>query len=49
MMSIAARLRGMRSDDLLSKGHPRFIDQELETVETFQTHIETIKLTNLSI
>ena len=32
-----------------SKGHPRSIEQEIETAKTFQTHIQTIKLTNLSI
>ena len=44
--SVAARLRTLRSDDPLSKGYPRSVEQELET---FQTHIKTIKLTNLSI
>ena len=47
--AVAARLRSLRSDDPLSEGHPRFIEQELETWKTFQTHIQTTKLTNLSI
>ena len=29
--AVAARLRSLRSDDPLSEGHPRFIEQELET------------------
>ena len=37
--SVAARLRSRRSDDPLSKGHPRSIKQELETLKTFQTHL----------
>ena len=28
--SVAARLRSLRTDDLFSKGHPMFINQELE-------------------
>ena len=47
--SVAARLQSLRSDDPLSKGHPRSIEQELETWKTFETYIQTIKLTNLSI
>ena len=46
---VAAPLRSLHSDHLLSKGHPRSIEQELRTVKTFPTHIETIKLTILSI
>ena len=46
---VAAPLRSLLSDDLLSEGHPRSIEQELQTVKTFQTHIQTIKFTTLSI
>ena len=49
IVHVAAHLRSLRSDDPLSKGHPRSIEQELETVRTFQTHKKTIKLTILSI
>ena len=48
-MIVAAHLRSLRSDDPLGRGHPRSIEQELETVKTFQTHEQTIKLTILSI
>ena len=34
--NVAAHLRSLRSDDPLSEGHPRSIEQELETVKTFQ-------------
>ena len=40
---VAARLRSLRSDDPLSKGQPRSIKQELETLKTFQTHLWTFK------
>ena len=43
-LPVAARLRSLRSDDPLNKGHPRSIKQELETFKTFQTHLRTIKL-----
>ena len=47
--SVAAHLRSLRLDDHLSKGYPRSIKQELETLKTFQTHLCTIKLVILSI
>ena len=38
-VTVAARLRSVRSDDPLSKGHPRFIKQRLKTVKTLKlTH-----------
>ena len=46
---VAARLRSLRSDDPLSKGQPRSIEQELETLKTFQTDLWTIKFIILSI
>ena len=46
---VATCLRSLRSDDPLSKGHPRPIEQEFKTVTTFQTHIQTVQLTILSI
>ena len=33
--SVAAYLRSLRSDDPLNKGHPRSVEQDLETVKTF--------------
>ena len=47
--SVAARLRSLRSDNPLNKGNPRSIKQEVQTSETFQTHLRTIKLVILSI
>ena len=49
LQAVATRLRSLRSDDPLNKGHPRSIKQELETFKTFQTHLRTIKLMLLSI
>ena len=46
---VAARLRSLRSDDPLNKGHPRSIKQELETLKTFQANLRKIKLVILSI
>ena len=45
---VAARLPSLRSDDPLSKGHPRSTKQELQTLKTFQTHLRNIKLIILS-
>ena len=49
LKDVAAHLRSLRLDDPLSKGHPRSIEQELETVKTFQTHLRTIELTIFSV
>ena len=48
-VTVAAHLRSLRPDDPLSKGHPRSIKQQLETLKTFQTYLPTIKLLILSI
>ena len=42
--AVAARLRSLRSDDPLSKGHPRSIKQELETLKTFKHTYELLNL-----
>ena len=42
--AVAARLRSLRTDDPLSKGHPRSVKQELETLKIFKL---TYKLLNL--
>ena len=47
--SVAARLRSLPSVDPLSKGHPRSIKQQLETLKTLQTYLRTIKLMIVSI
>ena len=46
---VAEHLRSLRSDDHLSKGYPRPIKKELETLKTFQTHLRTINFVILSI
>ena len=47
--TVAARLRSLRTNDPLNKGHPRSIWQKLETAVILQTYIQTLKLIALLI
>ena len=47
--SVAARLRSLRTNDPLSKGHPRSINQELEDIKTtpVELNFNNMELMNL--